>query len=200
MITRIMNQKSTRTLPVACALLATALVMAGCVVTSIYPYYTAKDLAFDPALVGRWVDATATNPPSASFKIEAMGEKGYWVTAFAPDATNSIEAHLFRLKKQLFLDTFPTNHSLDYVPVHQVSKVHWVGPMLETANLNYDWLTHLLEKHPGAIRHMLLPEKPGEEGGRIILTADTKELQRFILKYVNDTNAWEPPSRMKRLD
>ena len=26
--------------------------LAGCVVTSVYPYYTPKDLLFDPALVG----------------------------------------------------------------------------------------------------------------------------------------------------
>jgi len=73
--------------------------------------------------------------------------------------------------------------------------------VLETANLNYDWLVKLLEKNPKAIRHMMLREKTGDEqGGRIILTADTKELQRFILKYVNSTDAWEQSSQFRRLN
>jgi hypothetical protein len=182
------------------ALFAALLFFTGCVVTSLYPYYTGKDLVFDPALLGKWVEAGTTNQPPEYVQLERLGEKGYWVTLFGTDETNSMEAHLFRLKQQLFLDTFPTNRSLDYVPVHQVSKVMRIEPGLETADLNYDWLAKLLEKHPGAIRHLVLPEKPGEEGGRIVLTADTKELQRFILKYVNDTNAWKQPSHWKRLD
>jgi hypothetical protein len=73
-----------------------------------------------------------------------------------------------------------------------------IGPVLKTAKLNYDWLAKLLEKNPKAIRHMVLREKPGDEqGGRAVLTADTKELQRFILKYVNNKNAWEAPTKWK---
>ncbi|HLZ54392.1 MAG TPA: hypothetical protein VKS19_07950, partial [Verrucomicrobiae bacterium] len=113
---------------------------------------------------------------------------------------NSFEVHLFRLKAQLFVDAFPTNRSLDFVPVHQVSKVMQNGPVLETANLNYDWLAKLLKKNPRAIRHMMLRDNPGDEHGRIVLTADTKELQRFILKNVNNTNAWKEPSQFKRLN
>ena len=192
-----MNQP-TRIITTMAALFAVMLFLASCVVTSIYPYYTDKDLVSDPALVGEWVEAGTTNQPSEYVQIESLGEKGYWATVFGEHETNSMEVHLFRLKQQLFLDSFPTNRSLDFVPVHQVSKVTQIGSVLETANLDYDWLAKLVENHPNAIRHMVLREKPGDEqGGRIILTADTKELQRFILKYVNNTNAWKEPTRWK---
>jgi hypothetical protein len=195
---RNMNQSTARTISAVAALLAVMLFFAGCVVTSIYPYYTDKDLVFDPAMLGNWVDASKTNETSEYLRFEQVGEKGYRATFFGTDETNSIDVFLFRLKQQLFVDSFPTNRSLDYVPVHQVSKVTQIGPMVETANLNYDWLAKLLEKNPEAIRHMVLREKPGDaEGGRIILTADTKELQRFILKYVSNTNAWKEPTRWK---
>ncbi len=194
-----MNQSATRILTAA-SLFAVMLFFAGCVVTSIYPYYTDKDLVFDPALLGDWVAAGQTNEPSEFARIEQTGEKDYQVTLLGTGETNSSDVHLFRLKQQLFLDTCPTNRSLDFVPVHQVSKVAQTGPGLETANLNYDWLAKLLEKNPRAIRHMTLRDNPGDEHGRIVLTADTKALQRFILKYVNDTNTWSEPSKLKHLN
>jgi hypothetical protein len=199
MKTQIMKQPSVRFATGAGALFAVMLFLAGCVVTSIYPYYTDKDLVFDPVLIGNWVDAGKTNETSEYLRFEQVGEKGYRATFFGTDETNSIDVFLFRLKQQLFVDSFPTNRSLDFVPVHQVSKVTQIGPIVETANLNYDWLTKLLEKNPKAIRHMLLRENTGEEqGGRVVLTAETKELQRFILKYVNNTNAWKEPTQWKR--
>jgi hypothetical protein len=200
MKTRIVNQPA-RIIATATTLSAVMLFLAGCIVTSIYPYYTDKDLVLDPAVLGKWVEKGKTNETSEYVKFEPMGTNGYWATVFGTDETNSFEVHLFRLKTQMFVDSFPTNRSLDFVPVHQVSKVTQISPVLETANLNYDWLDTLLKKHPKAIRHMVLREKSGDEsGGRIILTADTQELQRFILKYINNTNAWKEPTQLKRLD
>jgi hypothetical protein len=182
-------------------LLITLLFLGGCVVTSIYPYYTDKDLVFDPALLGKWVEAGETNQPAEYVQIERLGDKGYWATVFSTHETNSVELHLFRLKQQLLLDSYPTNRSLDFVPVHQVSKVIRIEPELETANLNYDWLAKLLEKRPKAIRHMMLQDKPEDtQNSRIVLTANTKELQRFILEYMNDTNAWSEPSLFEHLN
>lgn len=201
MKTRNVNQSSTHKITIGTVLLIVLLFLGGCVVTSLYPYYTDKDLVFDPALLGKWVEAGTTNQSAEYVQIERLGEKGYWATVFGTDETNSVELHLFRLKQQLFLDSFPTNRSLDFVPVHQVSKVIWSEPQLETANLSYDWLAKLLEKHPKAIRHMVLQDKPGDtQKGRIVLTADTRELQRFILKYVNNTNAWNKPSLFKHVN
>lgn len=176
------------------------LLLAGCVVTSIYPFYTEKDLFFNPALLGKWCDASATNQPPEYAQVEAAGEKGYRLTVFTKEQTNGSELHLFRLGQQLFMDEFPTNRSLDFVPTHQLSKVMRVEPTLQAASMNYDWLAGLLEKHPRAIRHLVLPDQPGDKNGRIVLTADTRELQRFVLKYLNDTNAWNKPSEWKRLE
>jgi len=200
MKTQTMNQASSRIFIAAAALFAAMLFFTGCVVTSIYPYYSDRDLVFDPALVGNWVEADKTNDTAACVRIEPAGEKSYRATVFDTNETNSTDVALFRLKQQLFIDSCPTNRSLDFVPVHQVSKVTQLGPVLETANLNYDWLAKLLEKNPKAIRHMVLRDNPGDEHPRIVLTADTKELQRFILKYLNNTNAWEEPSQFKRLN
>lgn len=180
---------------------AIALVATGCIVTSVYPFYTEKDLVFEPSLLGDW---TADNEadeqkPTELTRVERHGEKGYRVIAFTDNQTNSIICHLFRLKGQLFLDTCPTNHALDLIPVHQVSKVTQLQPVLESANLRYEWLQELLEKQPKAIRHTVVRDRKDEKDEtRIVLTADTAELQKFILKHLNNTNAWQAPGRVKR--
>lgn len=70
---------------------------------------------------------------------------------------------------------------------------------METADLNYDWLTKLLNQMPREIRHILVSDQPrGEGGSRVVLTASTPELQRFVLRYLQDTNAWNARSRWKR--
>ena len=195
---RIKPQRSPTVIPMGVSLLAIML-LTSCVVTSLYPFYTSKDLVFDQSLLGEWVDAATTNQPADFFRVERQGEKGYVMTAFTASETNTSEANLFRLKQHLFLDVFPTNRSLDYVPVHQLTKLTRLEPEIEGVNLNYDWLAKLLEKRPGAIRHLVLPDKPGDDqGGRVVLTAGTAELQRFILKHVNNTNAWNEPSKWKR--
>jgi hypothetical protein len=187
-----------RTLCLAGVVAAGVLLFTSCVVTSVYPFYTDKDLIFEQSLLGDWVDAATTNEPADYVRVERLGEKAYSVTAYTSSETNSTEAHLFRLKQQLFLDVFPTNRSLDYVPVHQVSKVTAVAPEVQSATLNYDWLSKLLEKKPEAIRHLVLPDKPGDaQGGRLVLTAGTAQLQRFILKHLDNTNAWNEPSKWK---
>ena len=145
------------------------------------------------------MDGSKTNANSEFIRIERAGDKNYWATPLGISETNRCELHLFRLQQQLWLDSCPTNRSLDFAPVHQVSKVVGCGSVLETANLNYDWLRKLLEKNPKAIRHLVLHEQSGNgENGRIVLTAETLELQRFILKYANNTNAWNEVTTWKR--
>jgi hypothetical protein len=171
----------------------------GCVVTSVYPYYTQNDVVFELALLGDWVEAGKTNAPSECVRFEQAGADGYRATTFTSEETNTIVVVLFRLKDQLFLDVCTTNHSLDYVPAHQLSKVTMTGATLETASLNYDWLTKLLERDPGAIRHIRLREDAEEDRNRrIVLTADTKELQRFVLSHLNKTNAWSETTHWQR--
>jgi len=199
MKTQCTNPPPTRILSTAASFLGIVLLFAGCVVTAVYPYYTEKDLVFDPALVGDWMDGGKTNAASEFIRIERAGENSYWATPLGLGETNRWELHLFRLRQQLFVDSCPTNRSLDFVPVHQVSKVFWRDSALVSANFNYDWLAKLLGQNPKAIRHLILHEKPEDpKSGRVVLTADTQELQRFILKYANNTNAWNGPTFWRR--
>jgi hypothetical protein len=53
-----------------------------------------------------------------------------------------------------------------------------MGPDLKIAFSDFDWLEDYLEENPGALAHHT-------EEDRILLTASTKQLQRFVLKHVS---------------
>ena len=177
------------------------LLVPGCVVLSVYPFFTQKDLVFETALIGNWVDADTTGTPKEEWRVEPSGRNGYLLTAVENGKTNRSDAHLFRLQKQLFLDLRPEprEENSDFcLPLHYVLKVTQIEPTLQLRPLAYDWLEKLIEKNPRAIRHMVYHEKAGDTNGTLILTADTKELQKLILKYSGDTNAFKELSEMRR--
>jgi hypothetical protein len=178
--------------------LALLVLLGGCVVTSVHPFYTEKDLVYDPQLLGTWEDPAKPEKSTDHVVIQRLGEKGYIATIFNEKEVGSIELHLFELNQQLFLDVCPTNRSLDYVPARQLVKVISKEPELKTTNLDYDWLKKLLEKNPETLQHVVVPNEPGGSEGRIVLTAKTADLQKFLLKYMNDKEAWKSSSTFKR--
>src|SRR5437879_5002839 len=166
-----------------------ALALAGCVVTSVYPYYTEKDLTFDAALKGVWVSAKPDGNNNESWTFEKNGDRDYKFTVRDSNSTNEISARLFKLKEQLFLDALATDQPGFGVPPHYLLKVAQMKPTLQYAFLDYDWLAKLLEKNPEAVRHVLVRENPGDASNtnsRVVLTADTRELQKFVLEHLQD--------------
>ena len=182
---------------------AGGLLLAGCVVTSVYPWYTAKDVVFEPALVGQW---QGTEPGAKTdikadefWEFEKMTDKAYRLTVAEKNGRKEFNAHLFKLGRRSFLDCLPRERPEDGLPLHYLLLVNKTTPTFEFTMLNYDWLTKLLEANPEALRHVIVPKKLDESGdGDLVLTANTAELQRFLLKHVNDTNAFGEPAVMKR--
>lgn len=68
--------KLTRTI-IALGLSALTLAWTGCV-TSVYPFYFGKDVAFDPALLDDWIENQ--NNANAYWKFERDGETAYRLT------------------------------------------------------------------------------------------------------------------------
>ena len=173
--------------------------LAGCVVTSVYPFYTAKDVGFDPALVGAWEKTGSTNAANEHWRFEKAEGHAYKLTVQDKDKQTEFDAHLFKLKGRRFLDLYPRERPDNSIPAHYLLKVTRIEPTLEMQVLDYDWLTKLIEKHPKAIRHIVVPKKLGEDGGGdLVLTADTAELQKFILKHEKTPGAFGDGIVMQR--
>lgn len=180
--------------------LALTLMIAGCV-PSLHPLYTEKDLFFENALVGVWAESDDSRE---TWAFERSGEKGYKLVYTGDGKTGEFEAHLLKLGDTMFLDLYPDDAGLKelnrndfykshFLPTHTFAKVTQIEPALQMAFLNPDWLKELLEKNAKAIRH----EKVGD---RIVLTASTDELQKFVLNHGNTKNAFgDEPSNLKRI-
>src|SRR5437870_2687069 len=94
------------------------ILIAGCVVTSIAPFYTEKDLVFDAALVGIWVDEDRGDAAKESWKFEKESDKEYKLTLTDDGKPSEFEAHLFKFKGQLLLDLFAKKAEAGTVPAH----------------------------------------------------------------------------------
>ena len=171
-------------------------ILAGCIVQSVYPFYTAKDLVFDPALTGHWQNA---KDAGKFWQFDAVGGKYYLLTTTEEQDTNGFEAHLFQLNHYQFLDLLYTNRSMFQMPLHLISKVTRTDTNVSLQFLDYGWLTSVLETNPAVLRHIIVPENANDTntGNMLFLTADTKDLQKFLLKHVEDTNAFSSGSTVE---
>jgi hypothetical protein len=167
--------------------------LSGCIVLSVYPFYNGKDLTSDPGLAGRWLKAGKTNE---FWQFTAAGEKAYLLTTTDETSTNCFEAHLFQLEQYQFLDLLTTNREMFQLPLHLVSKFNRNETNLALSFLDYGWLANLLETNRAAVRHLTVPQEPGNTNGgnMVYLTSTTRELQKFLLKYGADTNAFSADS------
>ena len=64
--------------------------------------------------------------------------------------------------------------------------------------MDMDKFIEMLEKDPNLIEHELVPFDNGV-AKRLVLTASTKELQEFTIKYANDTNLFGDATNLVRV-
>lgn len=181
----------------SCAVIA--LLLSGCVVMSIYPYYATKDLTFDPVLLGTWSDPADTNATKETWTFAKQDDQSYQLEIRDNQKTNAFDTHLFTLGGTKFLDVLPCERHEYHPPAHLLLRVIRLQPQLEMHVLKYDWLAKQLDKNPKALRHIVVPKSSSSEAGETLtLTADTAELQRFIRKHLNNTNAWGEITTLKK--
>lgn len=198
-----------------------AALMAGCVpIFSLNSLYTEKDVVFKEELLGIWADP---NSPEGAWEFKRDDEsKNVYklIVDIGDNAKGLFDAHLVNLKGQLFLDVYPAEKGLEQtmegleekvkdpnstvwplnfaflVPVHTFIKVDAVEPMLKLRLTDDDLMKKLLEQDPNAVKHVAL----NENEDRILLTASTKELQAFVLKYADGDKLFEKPIVLKRTE
>lgn len=172
--------------------------LTGCVTMSVYPFYTDKDLTYDPTLVGVWADASTTNASGETWTFERDEGAGYLLKVKEDDKVTEFDARLFKLKGQLFLDCLVRKREDYMLPCHILLRVDSLQSRLQMRLLDYEWLGELIEKQPKAIRHALVPGKKSDDQ-MLVLTADTAALQKFVLKHLATQEAWgDDPLVMKK--
>jgi hypothetical protein len=99
------------------------------------------------------------------------------------------------LEGKTFLDfsapTWKEDIQPEPVPSHILARVTQITPTIKMSELSYDWLKELLATNPTALRHLVVKTGDKPEDRRIVLTADTAELQRFVLSHLKTERAWK---------
>ena len=133
--------------------------------------------------------------PDEHWKCERNSGNGYRITSEFGGKTTVFQGYVFKLRGRMFLDLTTTGWKEDIqpkpVPSHFLARIVQLTPTAKLSAMNYNWLKELLAKDPEAVRHLVLPtgEKPDDR--RVMLTADTTELQQFVLKHRTTEGAWE---------
>ena len=182
------------------AALGAAALLCSCI-PSVNPFYTAGDIVSDPRLLGAWQEKDKPDNPDV-WKFEGTTNKMYKLTITEKEGKQGrFNAHLFQLKQEYFLDLIPDDcnyatNQADLVaasmfPGHLLAHVSQLDPELKLALFDFGWLQKYLEKNPKALAHH-------QKGDRIVLTADTRDLQKFVLKHLGEGELFEKPGVMIR--
>ena len=188
-----------------------AALLGGCIpVMSLHPLYNKEDVVFEKNLLGIWVDdsnettwefkrVVDESDSTYKFKRPNESEKAYELVFYNNEdgIKGSFFAHLVKLENRLFLDVYPSqlpcakpdpNEDWVYnifflVPVHTFIKIESIEPQLKMRLTDDDEMEKLLKEDPNAVKYELADDK-------LILTASTKELQAFVLKYADDSRVF----------
>jgi hypothetical protein len=183
----------------ALAAVIALLLLSSCVPAfSVHPFFTEKDLTFDRALLGTWIDPTEKNA-RGGLVIEEMSINGRPAYSFTmevtdkpamPKLTEGYDGSLFVLGGQKFLDVIESGlHSGDEavtvlaMPAHMIAKVSLEGDSLKLSFLDDEWLKKNLEDGTIPLRHEIEADTP-------LLTAETADLQKFVLNHMADEKAF----------
>ena len=178
---------------------AIAAILASACIPSVNSFYTEKDVVSDPRLIGQWQEKDNTNNPEI-WKFEQTNNT-LKLTVVEQGKTGEFAANLFKLGREQFLDLIPTDcnyatNQADLVafsmfPGHLLMHVTQIEPELSLAFFDFDWLDKYLKQNPKALEHH-------REGDRIVLTADTRDLQKFVLKHLGTNELFKEPGQMVR--
>jgi len=179
----------------------------GCLVKSLHPFYTDKDILFKKELLGKWTDKDSAaweitqHMRTTGIMKPEVPDKSYDISFTDKKGTSHFIAHLFRLEDQLYLDFLPTDINCQndlagfhLVATHSLAKVDLSGGKITIGWYNEEWLIGLFNKNKIRIAHERVPYEPDlkdSESMQVILTAQTTELQKFIIKYGNDPEAFK---------
>jgi len=181
-------------------LTATALLLCSCI-PAVNSFYSEHDLAFDARLLGAWQESDTKDEPQV-WTFERAETNAYKLTVVEPKGKRGeFNAHLFKLKEDYFLDLRPAacdyaTNQADLVasamfPGHLLLRVPQLAPELKLAMTDFDWLEKHLKENPKALAHHL-------EDNAIVLTAETGELQQFVLAHLGKDEFFKEPGTLIR--
>ncbi|TXE05761.1 hypothetical protein [Algoriphagus aquimarinus] len=178
-------------------------------VYSLFPIYTDDTLVYFPELIGRWeMDdedyiefSNASSGPSffgsSSESTDLSKNKAYSIEIMDGEELMAFVGHIAKIGNDLFLDLYPddpySNGSTlsNVIPVHTFVKLKFSGKQLYLTSFDLEKLNKLFESNLIRLRHENVD-------GTILITAQPKEIQKFIDRYSDDESVFEETEKYKR--
>jgi hypothetical protein len=161
---------------------------------SLHPFYTEKDVVFNEALPGVWIDDSG-----GICKFTKSGENHYELLVM-DDKPARFDARLFELGGVTFLDLYPKPlgeevglYPENFVPAHSLARVTIAKDSISIAVMDGHWLEELSDRNQLDLKHERIDDE------MIALTAPTRDLQAFALKHANDKDAFGDASVFHRI-
>ena len=182
----------------ALSFLLLASVLVACL-PSLKPFYTEQDLVTDLRIVGKWKTVVADNNADVWDFSSGKGKAYTLIVTERDGKPGKFTTHFFKLQGLLFLDLMPSETELPdklaglVIPGHLLFRVTSVAPELKLVGCDVGWLDKHLTANPGALSHYKTEE------GMTVLTAETKDLQAFVLSHLKPGELFLDPDAATRL-
>lgn len=183
-------------------LVALTIILVVSCVPSLYPFYTEKDLFTDEKYEGFWKsenDWLYISKDSDDCKLLIIENENMLISSHYNMSLFDIT--LFQLNDHPFIDLYPSENSMHgtslykehLVAAHSLAKVSLHDDSLLLFHQNPDFVEKLLKERRIRIKHEQTEDK-------FILTAPTADLQKFVIKYMNEPEAFLEGSEFLKVE
>ena len=181
--------------------------MSGCGIFSLHPLYHQEDLVMKPEIVGTW---QSKQDSGFTVIIDTLGNGKYEFVMVDKDDTIGFEMGLIKLNNQYFIDLFPLedgnifagendelldNLFRNYIPAHTFMKFDFLNNEIGLTEFDNERLIELFKQNKIRLSH----EMAGEDEDYVVITASTNDLQKFIIRYADDKEAFIETEKYHRL-
>ncbi len=168
-----------------------AMLFAGCLVRSLHPLFTEKELVSYSDLAGSWSQDGGNDN---SWTFVSTGKLYRLTHVDEKKRAATFLVGVGKIGTNVFLNSSPEDLGVDermndFATVHLIAacafmKVERHEKNIHLVALDPEWLLQQLQQNPKLISHVMREKEA-------ILTATTEELQKFVARFAADTNAFK---------
>ena len=188
------------------------LVVLNSCLSTLYPFFTERDVVFNSTLIGKWTCVINGEKHNLTFEaipgkrlhelgpgIRKLADKGYLLTwkDSLHEVYSSDFVFLARIGNNFYLDLYPAEMESErkfpaafkeyYIKTHSCYRIDLQNPnQFKMKRLEASFLDDLIRKKQIRINY----EETGPPENKRFITAPTKDLQKYLLKYGDHPNAY----------
>lgn len=177
------------------------LLLSGCSV--LYPLYTKKDVVELPGLESQWLDKHQSGEIRATWTFEKTDSVGYILTEKEMGGNYFTKAHyivFLKLEGKLFADVRMDTFDHDSLGRPIFTRDHLIFKVLKTDEFmafllfNAEYLVDLEKNGELEVSYQTHVDKSSDynTGTSYMVTEPTKRLQKLVLKYYDEPEAFQP--------